>query len=122
MALLLRRRSAAVRRLVWTAAAAAVLALPFLSLSLPILPVRAPAALSSEGRVIFHAASSAAAAESPRAGTSTSVAPRQPASWSPDWRLYLMLFWAAGSMLALGQTVAACVAMSRLRRKSKPSL
>ena len=45
VAFLLRGRSAAARHLVWTAASAAVLALPFLSVWLPGLPVRAGGAL-----------------------------------------------------------------------------
>ena len=44
-AFLMRARSAAARHLVWTAAAAAVLALPFLSATLPVLPVPIAVAL-----------------------------------------------------------------------------
>src|SRR4030088_1004665 len=47
LAMVLRRRSAASRHLVWTAAAAALIALPLLSISLPSLRVWAPAQIDT---------------------------------------------------------------------------
>jgi TonB family protein len=120
LANLLRSRSAAWRHLVWTAAAAAVLALPVLSVELPELrlPVNMPA-------LTFHATATAgspdqAAANAATPGNaSTAVQPAKPV-WQPDWALYAMLLWMAGTAIGLGRLAWAAAAMARLRRTLRP--
>src|SRR5262249_38139949 len=118
LAFLLRGRSAAARHLVWTAAAAAVLALPLLSVSLPVLPVPASAGLVFQ--VVSWAARDTGA---PHSGASPAgaIIPAQGSSvWRLDWRIALMLLWAAGAAVAFAQMLIACAAIWRVRRAAKP--
>ncbi len=116
---MLRRRSAAARRLVWTAASAALLALPLLSIALPA--VRVPVGDVLPAGITFQATATASAGGAAPAGSARAVAaaPLAPASPRPDWGTALMLVWAAGTALVLGQMLLAWGAMWRLRRRAR---
>ncbi len=125
LAFLMRRRSAAVRHMVWSAAAAALLALPFLAISLPALRVPAPRAAAA---ITFQTTAFASHQATPTpaksvAGSQTAtplqMSSKQPAQ-SIDWKLSLMLLWAIGAAIVLAQMLVACAAVWRLRRASPP--
>src|SRR6266403_4239674 len=101
-AFLLRKRSAAARHLVWTAAAAAVLALPILSVSLPALRVPVPSATTS---FVFQAIGSSQQNTQTQNVTTppTTSVPARSVQWHPDWKTALMFLWIAGSLIALAQ-------------------
>jgi len=122
LAFTLRRQSAATRHLVWTAAAAALLALPLLSVSMPALRVRTGALAPLVSTVTFRT-TAVAGAEAP--APSNPLAARGPQAsshsrWRPDARLAAALLWAAGAALALAHMLAAWIVMWRLRRNARP--
>ncbi len=120
-ALFIRRRSAASRHLVWSAAFAALLGLPFLSATLPAL--RVPLAVShlAPGLVFQASAHGSTHASAWQAGQYAMAAPLlKSAPWLPDWRMLLMIVWAAGAAISFAQMLFGWTAIERLRRGATP--
>jgi TonB family protein len=116
---LLRKRPAALRHLVWTAAAASVLALPLLSLVLPA--VRMPASralLALVPDITFRAGATAGAATAPRLGLAAPQLGPAPAHSPIDWRLFPALIWAAGALVGVARMAAGGWAIAGARRRT----
>jgi TonB family protein len=114
-AALLRDRSAGVRHLVWTAGFIAVLALPMLSWTLPSL--RVPVNLSPAAIFRTNAATNAPDQLSVPGGSASAIVPGGGTRRYPiDWRVGLLLVWAAGTALSMTQMLAALAALRRVRR------
>lgn len=120
--LLLRRQSAALRHLVWTAASVAVLALPFFSLWLPAFEIPAVRSFAPAAAALFQttAKPSVDTAATTLAPRSSLAAPARPIENRLRWRLWLLALWASGVTAALTQMLLAFRTMSRLRRRSTP--
>jgi hypothetical protein len=116
-AFLLRGQSAAARHLMWSASAAALLALPLMSVSLPSLPVPGAKAVASRADILFRTASIAhrdTAAAQPTARVPISGPHSLP--WRSHWRLSVVALWAAGSLLAFLHLLISLGRMHRMRR------
>ena len=123
-ALLLRKRPAAERHWVLTSAALTLLALPAFTITLPALQIPAARWLPDPAMILFHAS----AASEVAGGDHVGAAQAQPAAAASgamrrfDWRLALMLLWAAGSGVAFARMLLAFAAVRRLRASARPFL
>ena len=126
IAYLLRGRSAAARHLVWTASAAALVALPLLSVALPALRIRAAnAVLPAEPGIVFRATAATAAPAGGVAAAAQTVAPRGAAAPARkrgiDGKTALMLLWMAGAAAGFVQMLVAAGVLWRTRRTARVS-
>jgi TonB family protein len=119
--LLLRRASAASRHLVWTGAAAAIVALPLLAVLLPALHAPVFLAPINTGVLFQTTVTASGAANGTSASSSVPAAVSLAhSSWKPDWMLYIMLAWVAGAAFGLLQMIFAAISVARIRRQSAP--
>jgi TonB family protein len=104
------RRPAAAKHLVWTAAFAALLGLPLLSVALPALrvPVSLPPGVTFQVNAVARATSGASSVAI--LGGVTSAGQRV-----LDWRLWLIGLWGAGVAVSMTQILVAWAAIWRVR-------
>jgi len=118
-AILLRHRSAAARHLVWTGAAAAVIALPILSIALSGLHVAS--AWTVPTGLLFQTTVTASSNALASAGSTQVLGNTAAAGASRlDWVRMVLIAWAAGAFAGLLQMLLAAVAVARVRRSSTP--
>jgi TonB family protein len=120
VAIAFKRRSAAARHIVWTAAFAALLALPLLSVSLPTWTHPLASALVPDSGVTFRAAATAGLPAASMAVPSA-AAIRGASSPNFDPRRAAALLWSAGALLAFLHMLLSHASAWRLRRASVPS-
>ena len=117
----LRGRSAAARHIVWTAAFAALLALPLLSLGLPSWTHPLASALLPDSGAMFRADATAGAVHAGPSVAPAGAAVTRTARAAFDPRRAAVLAWTGGAILAFLHLLLAYASAWRLRRISVPS-
>jgi TonB family protein len=121
VSLLLRRRPAAWRHVVWCAALAAVAALPLLTAMLPVVRFPVPDAFDLAGAPLFSttavASSSHGAAPPVGGGMPRPATPTRPAPGN-NWGRWIAVAWAAGTALMLAHLSIGHLRMALLRRRA----
>src|SRR5579871_1035832 len=118
---MLHRSSAASRHLIWTSAFLAIVALPFLVVSLPRLSLPVPEKVLKAAPMLTFRADAAVPADSGQVAPAATRMPlKRPARWRPSWSAYLPLIWAGGTFALWARMVLAWTSMRRLRGRSKP--
>jgi len=114
LTLFLRRRSAAVKHLVWTASAAAVLVLPLLSIVMPVL--RVPAVDPGFTTPAFYATAIAPREVVTPLALPPAIGGLQQARTIPNWP---GLIWSAGTFVLLVRMLIGYASMWRMRRSAR---
>jgi len=117
-AIALRKKSAATRHLVWTAAFAALLALPLLSALLPVMKVPVSPSLLPAGAVFQTFAGTAPVSAARRALLPPTAAESSARPWQPDWQAWMTVAWMMGAGLAFAQMLMGWASMRSVRRKA----
>jgi len=118
-ALLLRKRSAAARHVVWTTGFAALLALPLLSVSLPALRVPvAPQWLPPD--LFFETTATLRNSEAPAVQPASTAVHAGTVPWRPNWPLWLAFAWLGGAALSFSHMLVGWIAVQRMRRNARP--
>jgi len=117
----LRKKSAAARHLVWTAAAVAVLALPLAAFLLPALRWPRWAELPAAAVPLFHVTSAIGSALSENRDQAVSLPNGHALGTYPNWRVIAILAWGCGTALGILQMLLAFFSLVRTRRAARPS-
>ncbi len=117
LAILLRRRSAAWRQVIWMSAFGGLLALPLLSISLPVLAVPMPAPLVPPAAIFQTAATASAPISDAPSLAARAISPVSRSAGTRDW---LLLFWAGGAVLLFVQMGVNYLRIGFMRRAAKP--
>jgi TonB family protein len=121
IAKMMRRASAAARHLVWTSAAAVVIALPAVSLWVPALHVSAPQSWRDTAAVFQVNATAPNGLQGAAPVRTSRGATAARASALPDWRVIVAAVWAIGTAIALLEMLLGYASIRRLRRSLKRS-